>query len=87
MIIETELKSLSHEFQQHERFGYIHSNPENLGTSMTTTVSVNLPEWSKGDKTELTTKCDELKLTLNAAPPNSDSSAKDKCKRQIFYIC
>jgi len=50
------------EFLLHEKYGYLHSCPTNLGTGMRASVHVDLPGWTKEGLAALKARCEELKL-------------------------
>merc|ERR1711945_82392 len=50
------------DFQLHEKFGYIHSCPTNLGTGMRASVHVDLPGWTKEGLPALQKRCEELSV-------------------------
>jgi len=49
-------------FQLHERLGYLHSCPTNLGTGMRASVHVDLPGWTKEGVGALKARCEELNV-------------------------
>jgi protein-arginine kinase len=53
-------KEANKKFQFHEKFGYIHSCPTNLGTGMRASVHVTLPGWHKKGVPALKKRCEEL---------------------------
>jgi len=50
------------EFLLHEKYGYLHSCPTNLGTGMRASVHIDLPGWTKEGLPALKKRCEELKL-------------------------
>jgi len=50
------------DFQLHEKYGYLHSCPTNLGTGMRASVHVDLPGWTKEGLPALKARCEELKV-------------------------
>lgn len=50
------------DFQVHEKYGYLHSCPTNLGTGMRASVHVDLPGWTKEGLEALKKRCEELKV-------------------------
>ena len=50
------------DFMLHEKYGYIHSCPTNLGTGMRASVHVDLPGWTKEGGDKLQARCEELAL-------------------------
>merc|ERR1719456_1604781 len=50
------------DFQLHERYGYLHSCPTNLGTGMRASVHIDLPGWAKEGLPALKARCEELAL-------------------------
>jgi len=50
------------DFQLHERYGYLHSCPTNLGTGMRASVHIDLPGWTKEGLPALKARCEELKV-------------------------
>jgi len=50
------------DFQLHEKYGYLHSCPTNLGTGMRASVHVDLPGWTKEGLSALKARCEELKV-------------------------
>merc|ERR1712240_239587 len=50
------------DFQLHEKYGYLHSCPTNLGTGMRASVHVDLPGWTKEGLPALKKRCEELHL-------------------------
>jgi len=50
------------DFQLHEKYGYLHSCPTNLGTGMRASVHVDLPGWTKEGSSALKARCEELKV-------------------------
>merc|ERR1712098_115759 len=48
-------------FQLHDRYGYLHSCPTNLGTGMRASVHIDLPGWTKEGLPSLKARCEELK--------------------------
>lgn len=50
------------DFQLHEKYGYLHSCPTNLGTGMRASVHVDLPGWTKEGSSALNARCEELKV-------------------------
>lgn len=49
-------------FQVHEKYGYLHSCPTNLGTGMRASVHLDLPGWNKEGLPALKTRCEELNV-------------------------
>ena len=49
-------------FQHHEKYGYIHACPTNLGTGMRASVHIDLPGWNKEGLPALKKRCEELKI-------------------------
>jgi len=49
-------------FMLHEKYGYLHSCPTNLGTGMRASVHIDLPGWTKEGLPALKARCEELKL-------------------------
>merc|ERR1711909_199412 len=58
--VESSLKGK--QFQKHEKYGYIHSCPTNLGTGMRAPVHVTLPGWHQKGIEALKKRCEELKV-------------------------
>ena len=50
------------DFLLHEKYGYLHSCPTNLGTGMRASVHIDLPGWTKEGLSALKKRCEELKL-------------------------
>merc|ERR1712180_289069 len=50
------------DFQLHEKYGYLHSCPTNLGTGMRASVHVDLPGWTKEGLPALKARCEELNV-------------------------
>ncbi len=50
------------EFLLHEKYGYLHSCPTNLGTGMRASVHIDLPGWTKEGLDALKKRCEELSL-------------------------
>merc|ERR1719347_950612 len=50
------------DFQLHEKYGYLHSCPTNLGTGMRASVHIDLPGWTKEGLPALKARCEELKV-------------------------
>merc|ERR1711962_1191780 len=50
------------DFQLHDKYGYLHSCPTNLGTGMRASVHVDLPGWTKEGLPALKARCEELHL-------------------------
>merc|ERR1719220_1622491 len=50
------------DFQLHEKYGYLHSCPTNLGTGMRASVHVDLPGWTKEGLPALKARCEQLKV-------------------------
>merc|ERR1712062_331637 len=50
------------DFQLHDKFGYLHSCPTNLGTGMRASVHVDLPGWTKEGLDKLKARCEELNV-------------------------
>ncbi len=50
------------EFLLHEKYGYLHSCPTNLGTGMRASVHIDLPGWTKEGLDTLKKRCEELNL-------------------------
>merc|ERR1712203_678817 len=50
------------DFQLHDKYGYLHSCPTNLGTGMRASVHVDLPGWTKEGLPALKARCEELKV-------------------------
>merc|ERR1712235_206717 len=50
------------DFQLHDKYGYLHSCPTNLGTGMRASVHVDLPGWTKEGLPALKKRCEELHL-------------------------
>merc|ERR1712212_1403817 len=50
------------DFQLHEKYGYLHSCPTNLGTGMRASVHVDLPGWTKEGLDSLKKRCEELNV-------------------------
>jgi len=50
------------DFQLHQKYGYLHSCPTNLGTGMRASVHVDLPGWTKEGLPALKERCEELKV-------------------------
>ena len=50
------------DFQLHEKYGYLHSCPTNLGTGMRASVHIDLPGWTKEGSSALNSRCEELKV-------------------------
>merc|ERR1712212_55821 len=50
------------DFQLHEKYGYLHSCPTNLGTGMRASVHVDLPGYTKEGLPALKARCEELKV-------------------------
>merc|ERR1712109_404738 len=50
------------DFQLHDKYGYLHSCPTNLGTGMRASVHVDLPGWTKEGLPALKARCEELNV-------------------------
>ena len=50
------------DFLLHEKYGYLHSCPTNLGTGMRASVHIDLPGWTKEGLPALKARCEELKV-------------------------
>merc|ERR1712048_215834 len=50
------------DFQLHDKYGYLHSCPTNLGTGMRASVHVDLPGWTNHSVDKLKARCEELQL-------------------------
>ena len=50
------------EFLLHEKYGFLHSCPTNLGTGMRASVHIDLPGWTKEGLPALKKRCEELSL-------------------------
>merc|ERR1711988_296812 len=50
------------DFQLHDKYGYLHSCPTNLGTGMRASVHVDLPGWTKEGLDKLKARCEELNV-------------------------
>merc|ERR1711954_346413 len=50
------------DFQLHDKYGYLHSCPTNLGTGMRASVHVDLPGWTKEGLESLKKRCEELNV-------------------------
>merc|ERR1712038_1496147 len=50
------------DFQLHDKYGYLHSCPTNLGTGMRASVHVDLPGWTKEGLPALKARCGELNV-------------------------
>ena len=49
-------------FYLHEKYGFLHSCPTNLGTGMRASVHIDLPGWTKEGLPALKKRCQELSL-------------------------
>jgi len=49
-------------FLLHDKYGYLHSCPSNLGTGMRASVHIDLPGWTKEGPDTLKKRCEELHL-------------------------
>jgi len=49
-------------FMLHEKYGFLHSCPSNLGTGMRASVHIDLPGWTKEGLPALKARCAELSL-------------------------
>merc|ERR1712110_211058 len=50
------------DFQLHDKYGYLHSCPTNLGTGMRASVHADLPGWTKEGLPALKARCEELSV-------------------------
>merc|ERR1712055_111853 len=50
------------DFQLHDKYGYLHSCPTNLGTGMRASVHVDPPGWTKEGLDSLKKRCEELNV-------------------------
>merc|ERR1712168_1060323 len=70
-------KTLQKNFQKHEKYGYIHSCPTNLGTGMRASVHVKLPGWHNKGIDALKKRCAELKVQPRGAHGESSGHVDD----------
>ena len=54
--------SIDKDFMLDDKYGFIHSCPTNLGTSMRASVQVDLTGWTKEGLPALKARCEELQL-------------------------
>jgi len=73
--VESSLKGK--QFQKHEKYGYIHSCPTNLGTGMRASVHVTLPGWHQRGIEALKKRCEELNVQARGTRGESGGHIDD----------
>merc|ERR1711894_790249 len=69
------------DFQLHDKYGYLHSCPTNLGTGMRASVHVDLPGWTKEGLDALKVRCEELKVQPRGT--RGESGGYDGCTYDV----